>query len=228
MTANGQYTLANPGSLPTRVAGYQRRKMFAAFVERCALQATDTVLDIGATSDRTHDHSNYLEAWWPHKAQITAVGVQDAGFLRNLYPGMRVVRADGVCLPFSDGAFDLVHSSAVLEHVGSRQRQIDFVRELSRVARRGVFITTPNRWFPIEVHTMVPLLHWLPQRWFRKLLVGAGQDFFGAEENLNLLAPRDLRAAARAAGLQQFCLISVSLVGFPSNLILLGQKASAR
>jgi hypothetical protein len=33
------------------------------------------------------------------------------------------------------------------------------------VARRG-FFTTPNRWFPIELHTKIPLLHYLPWRLF--------------------------------------------------------------
>jgi hypothetical protein len=32
-----------------------------------------------------------------------------------------------------------------------------------RVARRA-FVTTPNRWFPLEVHTRLPLVHWLPDR----------------------------------------------------------------
>ena len=26
-----------------------------------------------------------------------------------------------------------------------------------------MFVTTPNRWFPIEVHTRLPLVHWLPE-----------------------------------------------------------------
>ena len=36
------------------------------------------------------------------------------------------------------------------------------IAECSRVAKRMVFLTTPNRWFPIEVHTALPLIHWLP------------------------------------------------------------------
>ena len=35
------------------------------------------------------------------------------------------------------------------------------MREAVRVGRR-VFLTTPNRWFPVEVHTRLPLVHWLP------------------------------------------------------------------
>ena len=49
----------------------------------------------------------------------------------------------------------------MIEHVGGREQQRRFVEESLRVARRA-FITTPNRWFPVEVHTLLPLVHWLP------------------------------------------------------------------
>ena len=61
-------------------------------------------------------------------------------------------------MPFADKAFDIAVSNAVLEHVGAEQHQAAFVRELSRVARR-VFISVPNRYFPVEHHTAIPLLH---------------------------------------------------------------------
>ena len=35
---------------------------------------------------------------------------------------MRFVIADGLRLPFRDQTFDVVHSSAVIEHVGSSDR----------------------------------------------------------------------------------------------------------
>jgi len=41
-----------------------------------------------------------------------------------------------------------------------------------RVGRAG-FVTTPNRWFPIETHCKLPVLHWLPRPfpwWLAKLL----------------------------------------------------------
>jgi SAM-dependent methyltransferase len=96
------------------------------------------------------------------QARLTACGLDDASFLEEQYPGVRFVPADGLALPFEDNSFDVVHSSAVIEHVGSRANQIRFIVELHRVARRAVCLTTPNRWFPVEVHTSVRLLHWLP------------------------------------------------------------------
>ena len=223
-TVNAQYNLAKPDSLPIRIAGHQRRKMFGRFVEAMGVGEADTIVDVGATSDRSYDHSNYLEAWHPFKDRVTAVGVDDAAFLETQYPGMTFVRADGRDLPFEDDSFDYAHSSAVLEHVGSAGKQATFLRELWRVARKGLFVTTPNRWFPIEFHTVLPLIHWLPAPTHRRILTAIGQPFFADEENLNLLSPASLAMAARAAGIPRFLISSVSLAGLPTNLLLIARK----
>jgi hypothetical protein len=221
---NAQYNVATPESLPVRVAGYQRRRMFDAFMTVSGTSADDTVLDVGATSDRSYSHSNYLEAWYPYKHNVTAVGIDDATFLEQVYPGVRFVLADGRKLPFPDGAFDHVHSSAVLEHVGNRADQAQFLHELWRVARRSLFVTTPNRAFPIEFHTVLPLVHWLPPNYFRAFLRRTGRDFFADEANLNLMTRGNLHAAAVAAGIAEATIKSVNLGGWPSNLLLVARK----
>jgi 2-polyprenyl-3-methyl-5-hydroxy-6-metoxy-1,4-benzoquinol methylase len=78
------------------------------------------------------------------------------------FPQVRCVTATGTELPFEDDAFDVAFSNAVVEHVGEREVQQRFVEELCRVAPR-VFVSTPNRWFPVETHTLVPIAHWLPR-----------------------------------------------------------------
>ena len=222
---NAQYNVARPGSLPVRVAHYQRRNMYSRFVAAMRPCANDTILDIGVTSDRTYDHSNYLETWYPEKARITAAGIdEDARYLEQMYPGSRFVLADGRHLPFADGSFDFVHSSAVIEHVGSRARQVQFLRECFRVARKGMFITTPNRWFPIEFHTVLPLLHWLPPNLYRRVLTAVGKDFYAAEENLNLLSRNNLTQTARSAGIERMQIDTVALAGWPTNLLLVVNK----
>ena len=221
---NAQYNVAAPNSLPVRVAGHQRRRMFESFLAYSAPGPNETILDVGATSDQSYSHSNYLEAWYPHKSCITAVGIDDASFLERLYPGLRFVPADGRDLPFSDGAFDHVHSSAVLEHVGSQPNQAKFLRELWRVTRKTLFVTTPNRGFPIEFHTVLPLIHWLPPASFRAVLRRTGRGFFAEEENLNLMMRGDLQRAAAAAGIRGAEVRSLSLLGWPSNLLLVARK----
>jgi SAM-dependent methyltransferase len=215
-----------PGSLPTRIAKRQRRQMFDRFLHSLSPAGNDDILDVGVTDDRLHDHSNYLEAWYPHKSHLTAAGLENASFLENLYPGVRFVQADALNLPFANSSYDYVHSSAVIEHVGSHQNQIELLRELWRVARRGIFVTTPNRWFPIEVHTVLPLVHYLPPSAFRAVLRKLGRDFFADEANLNLMSQASLVDAARCGGIDNFRVETVSLAGWPSNLLLIAKKGT--
>lgn len=87
---------------------------------------------------------------------ITGVDLAD----RPEYPGP-FFRADAsVRLPFDDGAFDLVYSNSVVEHVPPRDR-MGFAQELRRVGR-GLYIQTPAYSFPIEPHALLPFAHWLP------------------------------------------------------------------
>jgi hypothetical protein len=102
---------------------------------------------------------------------------------------VRTVRADGRELPFADGEFDVGFSNAVIEHVaGGRPGQRRFAHELCRVARR-VFVTTPNRFFPLEVHTLVPFAHWLPPRPRKRVLRARG-----FRDVLDPLGPRELES----------------------------------
>lgn len=224
MRPNAQYNVAAPDSLPVRIAGRQRRRMFAAFLAAATPDEADSVLDVGVTSDRSYAHSNYLEAWYPHKHRVTAAGIDDARFLETAYPGMRFVAADGRALPFADRSFDHVHSSAVLEHVGSRANQAQFLRELWRVTGKTLFVTTPDRGFPVEMHTVLPLVHWLPAPLFRGLLRRIGHGFFAEEANLNLMRRADLAQAAAVAGIAGARIGSVLLSGWPSNLLLMARR----
>jgi hypothetical protein len=198
--------------------------MFDAFVRQAAPDPSDSILDVGVTSDQSYDHSNYLESWYPYKSKITAAGIDDAAFLEDLYPGLRFVRANGLDLPFDDNSFDHVHSSAVLEHVGNRANQAQFLKELWRVTRRTLFVTTPNRGFPVEFHTVLPLVHWLPPTTFRAILRKTGRSFFAEEGHLNLMTHGDLARSAREAGIARANVGSVSLLGWPSNLLLRARK----
>jgi hypothetical protein len=213
-----------PGSLPTRIAKRQRQRMFGRFLQSLSPAADTDILDVGVTDDQLHDHSNYFEAWYPYKSHVTACGLEDASFLEERYPGVRFVQADARRLPFADNSYDFVHSSAVIEHVGSHRNQATFLGELWRVARHGIFVTTPNRWFPIEFHTVLPLVHYLPPTAFRAILRGIGRDFFSDEANLNLMSRSTLADAAHLAGITTFRIESVMLLGWASNLLLIARK----
>ena len=215
-----QFSTTHRGSMADRLVTHMRRVMYKKFLTATEICQDDTLLDVGATSGDELEASNYLEAWYPYKDKITACGIDDAKFLEEKYPGMKYVHADGRTLPFEDNHFDVVHSSAVLEHVGSTEMQRRFVSELMRVAKRKVFLTTPNRWFPVEFHSALPFIHWLPESVFRKILHSVGHDVLCREENLHLLGPEDLRFICRTIGIKNFYIGYATLCAWPSNLLL--------
>lgn len=143
-----------------------RRRKLRLFLDELAPGPETTVLDVGADEvsfgegDGCATHNFFEELYpWPHR--ITALGLHDGARFRERHPQVDYVQGDACALPFGDHAFDVVFSNAVIEHVGDAERQRRFVEEAVRVGRR-VFVTTPNRWFPLEVHTRLPLVHWLP------------------------------------------------------------------
>ena len=165
-----------------------RRRKLALFLEVMRPDAATTVLDIGVDEVSLGDAGgqggctthNFLEERYPWPERLTALGLHDGARFRERYPRIHYVRGDACALPFPDASFDVVHSNAVIEHVGGRDRQEAFVREALRVGRR-VFVTTPNRWFPIEVHTQAsarPLAPGAGRRQGvrpRRQVVGAGE-----------------------------------------------------
>jgi SAM-dependent methyltransferase len=112
------------------------------------------------------------------------------------YPSVKHVRIEPfVKLPFKDNAYDVAYSNAVVEHVGNLKNQINFIQELVRVSRKA-FIIVPNRWFPIEHHTCLPLMHYLPKRVFRSLLRNTKYSIWSKQKNLNHISNADLENAS--------------------------------
>jgi hypothetical protein len=56
---------------------------------------------------------------------------------------------ENIRLPFDDDAVDWIACHDLLETCGSFERQIRLLRELLRIARKGIFVSTPNRWHPL-------------------------------------------------------------------------------
>ena len=148
----------------SRVSMRSRERKLQLFLSLLDPGPETTVVDVGVTDAPFGAGStdNFFEALYPWPERITGVGHTDLSRFSAAFPTVRSLRADGRDLPFADGEFDLGFSNAVVEHVdGGREGQRRFVHELCRVSKR-VFVTTPNRMFPLEVHTLLPFVHWLP------------------------------------------------------------------
>jgi ubiquinone/menaquinone biosynthesis C-methylase UbiE len=181
--------------LADSISRSSRRRKLRLFLDELGPRPETTVLDIGADELAFGEGDscttlNYFEEHYPWPERITALGLQDGAAFRARYPRIAYVQGDACALPFPDGAFDVVHSNAVIEHVGGRDRQRLMVSEALRVAR-SVFITTPNRLFPIEVHTRLPLVHWLPDGVAHRAYDAVGKPH---AKDLQLLSKRDLEA----------------------------------
>jgi SAM-dependent methyltransferase len=179
-----------------RVSLWNRERKMRLFLETLQPDAETTVVDVGvgdtgfSTEGGVAQTHNFFEAMYPWPERITAVSDVPLPRFMELFPMIRSVTADGRELPFDDGAFDIAFSNAVIEHVGGRDDQRRFVHELCRVARR-VFISTPNRWFPVETHTLLPFVHWLPRGARDAVFRAVGQ---GTWADVNLLNSRQLVA----------------------------------
>jgi hypothetical protein len=207
------------------VSQKSRKHKFDQFFALLAPTDQETIADVGVNVVEYSDSDNYLERHYPHPEKITAVGTDDTTAFSDRYPSVRYVRADGRKLPFNNDAFDIFHSNAVIEHVGSRQDQEAFVREAIRIAGRG-FMTTPNRYFPIETHTRVPLLHLiLPKRFFDAFLRLIGKGW-ATGTYMNLLSKRDVRALFEASGVEDFVILENRLFGIPMTFTAIWHKHS--
>lgn len=81
-----------------------------------------------------------------------------------------------------DEFFDIVISNHVIEHIKDQKGHLEEIRRVLK--KDGVcYFAAPNRYFPVEPHYKIPLIHYLPGFLFLKLL-----KFLGAyKEDIYLL-----------------------------------------
>lgn len=207
----------------THFSNRARRSMYQLFLEQTSPTEHSRILDIGVTPDESLPESNFFEKLYPHKHNITASSIEDAReAIQNISPDVRFIQTTPhEPLPFRDDEFDIVFSSAVLEHAGDRRQQEEFIREALRVGKK-LFLTTPNRWHPVEFHTMLPLLHWLPQGIHQRILRALGFDFLARTENLNLLDSRAITGMLPEH--LDYRITHIRFLGFRSNIILVATR----
>ena len=122
------------------------------FEKNFQITSRTRILDVGGSPD----------IWEIASAspQLTILNLPSA--LGQCRPGSLCVGGDGRMLPFADQSFDIVFSNSVIEHVGTLADQRLFAEEVARVGRQ-YWIQTPNRRFPVELHVMLPFVHFLPK-----------------------------------------------------------------
>jgi SAM-dependent methyltransferase len=120
------------------------------------------LLDVGAQIHPDNNEMRQLIDIYPWKDNISVVNIsaEHVATIKRYYPQIEAVVGDACELPWPDKSFDLVYSNAVIEHLGSFEKQKRMAAEIMRVGKRW-FVATPNRWFPFEFHMRLPLVTWL-------------------------------------------------------------------
>lgn len=212
------YEVVDASSLAQRLALRARLRMHEDFLALVRPAADETILDFGV-SDVMRDEANMLERTYAHPEAITAVGLGTARAFQETFPRVRYQQiAPHAALPFADKSFAITVSNAVLEHVGSMANQRQVVRELLRVGRRS-FLTVPHRFFPVEHHTGIPLLHWSDLT-FPPVCRWLGKAGWGSPENLILMSRGRLLAACPEGRAVRIGNTGLRLGPFSSNLFL--------
>lgn len=212
-------------AIKERVALGARRRMYERAMALAQPTRDTRIVDVGTTPDLVLPYNNFFERWYPYPDRVDACSVEDCSNLEASFPGLRFTLIQDGSLPYGDDTFDVAVSFAVLEHVGSAQRQRHFLSELARIARAFV-VYTPYRYFPIEMHTLLPLLHWMPLTWHRATLRAVGASFWADENNLNLLSVSSLKPLLPSGG--QASIRLVRTAGWPSNIELFWQRSPGR
>lgn len=120
---------------------------------------------------------------------------------------------------------DVVISSATIEHVGNNKKKLKMINNIGALTKKIFFITTPNRLFPIDFHTKIPIIHLLNKKIHRFLLRLLGYDFLSKEENLDLLYEKDIAHLLKKSNKQfSYQVKKIKLFYLTSNFIIIGKK----
>jgi SAM-dependent methyltransferase len=103
-------------------------------------------------------------AFGENASEILAVDLRfpQNDVLRNV-DKVHMVVADAGFLPFRDGLFDVVSLFSVVEHVPDQRRSLE---DVMRVLKPGGYLVVqvPNKFFPIELHSGLPFVFFVPFR----------------------------------------------------------------
>jgi SAM-dependent methyltransferase len=201
---------------------FARQKMYEMFVEKMQPNANTQILDIGVSDDE-NDAANFLEKNYPWQKNITCAGLGKGEKVKVRYPEITYQTiVPNEKLPFDDNSFDIACSNAVIEHVGGKIKRQKFIAEHLRVAR-SVFITFPNRWFPLEHHTGLPLLHFSP-RLFRHTLKNTQLNYWCNPEHMDFLDRRTILAEWPAIEKPDVFNGGIPLGFFSSNVVAIYRR----
>lgn len=134
------------------LSGRARSRRWQVFAETFPEIGEMSVLDLGGDA----------RAWRlapVRPAHVTLLNI----FPQELKEPWMTALVGDACEPSADlPRADLIYSNSVIEHVGGHWRRQRFAESVHAADR--YWVQTPNRYFPVEPHFMLPWIQHLPRR----------------------------------------------------------------
>jgi hypothetical protein len=134
-----------------------RERRFRLFEELTGrLPGPLSIIDIGGTTEF------WERRGWADRDDVS-ITLVNLGEQAPRYANITPTVGDATDLSeYPDDSFDIAFSNSVIEHLFTFEAQSRMAAEVRRVAK-AFWVQTPNFWFPVEPHFLVPAWHWLPE-----------------------------------------------------------------
>ena len=219
------YCVTNHYNFVERIIVKKRNEMLNLIISKIETIKINNLLDVGTTSDAEYESSNSITTNIKDLKEYKSLAIQDIenNFFHIKYK--RSITENFTNEDIEKMSADLVISTATIEHVGSEDNQIKMIENCSKLSKKIFVITTPNRFYPIEFHTKIPFIHWLPKKLHRILLKMIGLKEFSEESNLNLLSESDIINIFKKFDKKiKFSIHKIKLFGITSNYVIVAKN----
>ena len=207
-----------------KIINKKRIEMVDLIKKNIDISKIDDLLDIGTTEDFTAKSSNVfckmLDSIKIHKS-ISNQKITNKRFALCLEKSITEAFDKRLIDDFKS---DLVVSSATIEHVGNFENQVKKVKNMISLSKKYIVLSTPNRFYPVEFHTKLLFVHWLPKNFFRKILLFFKMNYFADQNNLNLLSKKELiEILDKFSDKINYKIYNIRFLGFISNFFVIGE-----
>jgi len=158
------------------ISFYLRKKRFKLLFDLLKTKSGYKILDIGGFGNSFE----ILDKGFCEKNKITILNIENVEVSnKNIEFVLGDATDKGV---FPENSFDLVYCNSVIEHVGDSEER----KKLSENIRswgHNYFVQTPNYYFPVEPHFLMPFFQYLPVKFRAYLLNKFNLGYFTKEKD---------------------------------------------
>ena len=123
-----------------------------------------SILDVGSTNDENKSSNIIIKKLKIFKefSAMSDQEIKDSFFKKKIIKSITENLSEREIRNFKS---DVVISNATIEHVGSTKNQIKMCKNIIKLSKKYFVIITPNRLHPMEFHTKIPFIHWMPKNY---------------------------------------------------------------